>query len=247
MPMICCARTGHHAIIDWLSHLVDNDVVIIDTHKAGPVDFPDNPHTIHFWNMEDVLPTIAEDQIARVHSPSTKKLLVMRSYRNWLASRYRSWVRYFSHVNQCTVTLLHTGATAAVEVSDGMIPYMENYFRNFIPMVNRVYRHHTEAWKSNKYYNISYDRWFASPAYRAEIAQRLSLPYKKGGIDAVRPFKGTDYSGCSAFDRDRYNGRAQEMRVLERWKRYRDDDLFHEILEQNHHLHEFSEEHLDAA
>jgi len=60
---------------------------------------------------------------------------------------------------------------------------------------------------------INYNRWFIDQNYRKGLAKKMNIPFSDKGIDIV-PTAGQG----SSFDRLSYNGRAQEMKVLERWK-----------------------------
>ena len=60
---------------------------------------------------------------------------------------------------------------------------------------------------------INYDKWFISKEYRMSICQSLDLDFNDNGINNV-PINGNG----SSFDERRYDNRAQEMDVLERWK-----------------------------
>lgn len=74
---------------------------------------------------------------------------------------------------------------------------------------------------------INYNRWFASREYRSQLAERLSLRDDDAGIDRV--------PGCfggSSFDEIAMDGRAQRMRVLERWRHFQDDPAFAALFDE---------------
>lgn len=65
---------------------------------------------------------------------------------------------------------------------------------------------------------VNYNRWVVDRDYRAGLAARLGLDFSDAGIDEV-----TACGGGSSFDGLRYHGRAREMPVLERWRRFAHD------------------------
>lgn len=68
---------------------------------------------------------------------------------------------------------------------------------------------------------ISYNHWFTDQAYRKEIARQLGRPFSDKGLNVV-----TTAGRGSSFDDLTYNGKAQEMDVLQRWSSLKDDDEF---------------------
>ena len=68
---------------------------------------------------------------------------------------------------------------------------------------------------------INYNRWVSERAYRQGVAAQLGLTFTDAGIHCVQ---GT--GGGSSFDGLHYDGRAGQMRVLERWRVYAEDRAF---------------------
>ena len=60
---------------------------------------------------------------------------------------------------------------------------------------------------------INYNKWFVDKNYRKSIASTLSLKFSDKGLNFVQPYK-----AGSSFDKTKYDGKAQEMNVLSRWK-----------------------------
>jgi hypothetical protein len=71
---------------------------------------------------------------------------------------------------------------------------------------------------------ISYPRWFNDPSYRAELASVLGAQPTDFGLDVV-----SDFGGGSSFDGQAMLGRAQQMKVGERWKAYADHPLMKDL------------------
>jgi hypothetical protein len=73
---------------------------------------------------------------------------------------------------------------------------------------------------------VLFDEWFQSEDYRRRISSLLDMDYTE------RTEVGINYviRMGSSFDGKEYYGRAQEMKVLDRWKVYKDNSSYREVL-----------------
>lgn len=71
---------------------------------------------------------------------------------------------------------------------------------------------------------VIYNTWFTEPEYRRALASGLGLRFTDKGLNTVNS---TYYS---SFDGYNYQGRAQEMKVLERYKAFKDDEEYRELI-----------------
>ena len=86
-------------------------------------------------------------------------------------------------------------------------------------------------------YIISYDKWFTDKNYRKKIVKDLDLPkFTDAGKNDI-----PQNCGGSSFDGLTFDGKASEMKVLERWKEYENEEGFIQILEHYKDLVEVSE------
>jgi len=74
---------------------------------------------------------------------------------------------------------------------------------------------------------VSYNHWFADRAYRKQIIEDLDLDFTDAGINLV-----SKHGGGSSFDRRKYNKKAQQMNVLDRWKAFQDDRFYRGLFDQ---------------
>jgi len=74
-----------------------------------------------------------------------------------------------------------------------------------------------------------YNQWFLDESYRRQVATALGLP-----ICPLFPNRIARAGSGSSFDGVRYDGRAGEMPVLERWRQFADDSEFRQHV--NHPL-----------
>lgn len=66
-----------------------------------------------------------------------------------------------------------------------------------------------------KKFNVNYNKWFISQEYRNELKKMFELPEYSVDVNEVKI-----YGGGSSFDGQDFNGRAQKMDVLNRWKEF---------------------------
>jgi hypothetical protein len=82
-------------------------------------------------------------------------------------------------------------------------------------------------------YFILFDKWFSDSKYRQQICADLGIPFTDAGINRM-----SGYAGGSSFDGKRFDGRAQEMDVLNRWQNFQSHELYqsrctNELLKMN--------------
>ena len=70
------------------------------------------------------------------------------------------------------------------------------------------------------------DKWFSSKAYRKKVANRTGLEFTDAGLNDI-------CSIGSSFNNRSYQGKAQQMDVLNRWKEFDKDVEFNNILDDN--------------
>jgi hypothetical protein len=71
---------------------------------------------------------------------------------------------------------------------------------------------------------IYYDSWFTNKTYREKIAVELGIPFSDEGLNRV------DHGDGSSFDGVKYNGDAQKMDTLNRYKQYESHPLYKELV-----------------
>jgi hypothetical protein len=82
---------------------------------------------------------------------------------------------------------------------------------------------------------INYNRWFTDPEYRESVAAALHLTSADKGLDGV-----AKWGSGSSFDGTTFDGKARDMRVLERWKALTDDEQYMDLIDDPE-LHSLSE------
>lgn len=87
-------------------------------------------------------------------------------------------------------------------------------------------RSHPEQW-------VSFNQWFQSDEYRRSLEHRYDMVESDETLEQLPKF---DFGVGSTFNAREYDGRAQQMKVLNRWEQVKDDPHFYEPLRANPQL-----------
>ena len=71
---------------------------------------------------------------------------------------------------------------------------------------------------------VSYNDWVQSKEYRRDLANRLELPFTDEGRQKVARWGPTTWG--DSFDGLKYDGKATDMKVMERWKKFKNDRMY---------------------
>ena len=102
---------------------------------------------------------------------------------------------------------------------------------------NTYYEYIKEIEEINNFPNkilINYNNWVISENYRKLIAKKLKIVFTDDGFLQI--------GSRSGFDNAKYQGKTNEMKVLERWKTFKNNDFFKKIIDQKM-FHDFSLKH----
>lgn len=75
------------------------------------------------------------------------------------------------------------------------------------------------------YYPILFDAWFSNKEYRVKICEDLGLHFTDIGKQSVSGF-----GGGSSFDLQEFDGKAEKMNVLNRYKLYKDNEEYKKFM-----------------
>lgn len=74
---------------------------------------------------------------------------------------------------------------------------------------------------------ISFNDWFEHSEYREDTAIRLGMPSHDKGLQEV-----LSIGAGSSFDKTKFDGKAQQMDVLNRWKKFEGDRTYQNYLSE---------------
>lgn len=221
-------RSGNHGIINWMlaqgRFLFFNNIIPIAPILRGHKPMPP-PEDLPVWLRQQLLPEggtwwafLREQWALRRHTllvsledhdlhirpfrrlpKAHRHVLIVRDPYNLFASRIRK-----------AATLDNPAypreAGAALE---RVVTRWKQHAREYLGLTN------TLAPKEGVYFNA----WFADPAYRRALSQRLGLDFSDEGFTAV---SGT--GGGSSFDGTAYDADNRRMNVLDRASQLTDDE-----------------------
>ena len=217
-------RSGHHAIINWISENSSGPACFLNNCSPGVDPFlmcteaqriELAPRNLLIYNYEDraLADAFSPDFLSnrtRWFGAQGKSIyiLVLRDPFNNFASKYRwaingtKWTPHMSWV-------VHE------------LPQLwKSYAREFLGLTNFM-----PAPKLC----INYNRWFIDLDYRRQVSRRLGLVSAEKGLTEVAKW-GPNTWGDS-FDNLQFEGRAHEMKVLERWRHFADDAVFKQLFQ----------------
>jgi len=136
---------------------------------------------------------IAERERSVGQSSHIRRLLILRDFYNWIASRVR---------------LFEKKGFATNELSRAIVPHVKLwivYAREFIGETNFL--------GGGEVVPLSFNRWLNDEDYRAHVLGRLRLPLRNNSRAHV-----PNVGGGSSFDETRFSGDAESMNLLGRWR-----------------------------
>lgn len=228
-------RSGHHGVMQWIEgHFHDNICVLNDcVPKCNPF-FIDtgvkNDQTKKSWdlytersgalkckscllynyedrNLEDVFnPEFESIKPAFIgDSKELHNVIIVRDPYNQFASRLK-WL--FKLHSPEIPHLIHPVAKKM------LVERWKQYAREYLGWTNIV---------PNKVV-ISYNQWFIDEDYRRSISKQLNLEFNDRFKNKL------SMQGKSSFDEFKYENKANEMKVLERWKAFQNNYIFTELI-----------------
>lgn len=133
-------------------------------------------------------------------SRRTWNLVLLRSLRN----HYASYVM---------ASQAHGGLVCYIRCARGKLHNLNTFPIDLWKMQAAEYLGDT-AYLGPKVVRMNYDAWHASAGYRKDLASLLGIE------NDGRPFQNVPHNGGgSSFDKRTRDGRAEDMKVLERWNR----------------------------
>ena len=228
---IAVRRSGHHAIVEWLLRLLDGDGCFLNdcrvqsspflrnkgTRATGQID-PEQERPGRFTPKDYLVHNYENRNLTKIFSPSRLEewdelvgtsrrrvhLLILRDPFNNFASLVR---RSEAHTPGDVLTYSPETVRRCVEL-------WKRYAREYVGRTDII---------PGEKIGVSYNAWFTEQRERKRLADTLGLEFTDEGIDEVAswgPSRGSSFDGFS------YDGRAGEMRVLERFRKYEDNPFY---------------------
>lgn len=205
-------RSGLHAIATWLAaqdpvrSFFINDVLAKEWKSSpfGPEGLPEECKYI-VYTMEDVTLKEAKKRLFEAR----RVLPVYRQEPTWVVVLRDPYNTFASRLKYTGT--LHKGRGLSKEALEAWKTLARSYLSTRI------------------LYTVNFNRWFDNLGYRACLSKTLNL--SRLFRDVQRQYV-SEYGLGSSFDGMKYQGRASQMRVLDRWKEYWNDATFRNFFDK---------------
>ena len=202
-------RGGQHGVINWLraqkplcnGACVQHNLIL--SQGASPfANSAESPYLHLFRTYEDlVLEQLCGKELSVSVADRLHYVLLVRDPFNQVASKIH-WKR---HPQRLTELLC-----------SAFVKLWKEYAREFLDLTNIL---------PNKVV-VSFNRWFTDKTYRRVLSSLLGLEFSDVALNQVSP-----HGSGSSFDSMKYDGSAQNMEVLARYKVVVDDPLYQAVCE----------------
>ena len=250
--VISMSRSGHHPIMEWVYTQFNPGKLFLNyCDFASPQDVLDN-RILYHWNDRKYYTKISDswvkyglvdqklkefvretEDVRREVINSDKNLLIM-NFENLNLSQIPmpvdTFTSYFSPFKNrgCILVMRDIYNLIASRLKSG-----RELSREDIRQKNETFQNMISAWKSHAReflgetnvlpdkILVNFNRWFLDANYRSELTRKLHCDREVADWHTV-----STYGGGSSFDKMDLKDDARKMAVLDRWKEYRDDDIF---------------------
>lgn len=228
-------RSGSHAVLNWLASLWRSEPICfvndVGRKKGIALDQPSNtlpsltenavglhnPHSVLIHSYEDErLRKIANHPFAQEHETAKRKInvLLLRDPYNLFASRLR--IMRDRPGNGSFRDMLMT----ETRIGLFFLPKLWKFYaKEFLGETNRL---------RGEKIPVNFSKWVDDAQYRRSLCRALGVEPDDSEKNRV-PRIGFG----SSFDRCRFDGRADRMKLDERWKSFVGDPVFDELIEDD--------------
>lgn len=239
-------RSGHHAIVNWLRSNLGKHSTFLNNF-APNTGFPllDYPNT-GFLELGEAATNQKEQSSNRIKtmldSFRKKECLIYNFEENDLSSfglRWSSFKRkaYFGKSrNYIIVLILRDPFNLVASKLKWVRSGVNTPSHDYLPTSIHLWKQYAKEYLELTHYFpdsvwINYNFWFSSALYRQELSTQLGLQSYDKGRSLVAKEGPTTWTESSTFDGIQYDGQAEKMKVFDRWREFKTDVQFLELLQ----------------
>lgn len=210
-------RNGNHAIINWIIKNLEKNKIqvgfINDVNEKvindGDIDKIISDNLVTILSYEEISIHEFEKIKYKNNKLDFKEILILRDFKNSFASR----LKYISEFK-----------SDSIDIYDYFMNHDE-YKKNWIEF-SEVFLDKIQ----NKWECINYNLWFSDKTYRDSVMNNI-FDIKNYDLGLLSVPKN---AGGSSFDYLKYNNRAKDMNILERWKFFAKEPFFNNFVLSDH-------------
>ena len=222
-------RSGHHAVINWMC---EQGKPSFHVNNIGfDFDYLHDPVTRKHSDIKSIL--YAKRYTADSDDP--EKVTYRRALRMGCnLAVYSAEDKWFGLCSAIMREKIDCSNLTYVIVVRDPYNFIASRLKNKRRTIRRRWPAQMEIWKEhvraclNKddkdFVDINFNKWFVDKSYRKRIAGILNIPFTDKGLNDVR-------IGASSFDGSRFEGNAQKMGVLKRWRRYKNRRSYWDLID----------------
>lgn len=219
-------RSGNHALMGWLYGQMQGCTLVLDNMQQHKPVYTPNKKLIFKGLTKVQLMVSHEDRVVDEfftnyssdhfgHSKQKFSLLVLRDPYNCLAS----WCAWQDELGE--------RFRNDQEFRTHTVDLWKQYARKYL------------EWESNSAHPndesivqlvVNYNRWTVDKEYRKLLAENVGLKFSDKGREKI-----SINGHGSSFDAQRLDGQASQLKVLERWKSFRNDSFYTSLFDSEIH------------
>ncbi len=225
-------RSGSNAIVNWIiNHFNDNEVFYL---SADPKEFLLKNKVLK-KKQQASIDNYRMPQLRQIHSNTTfrkdKRCLIYRyedcelneSNINKITSRY-----YGKSETKINIIILrdvyNMTASRMAYYSENYYPVMVGDWYKKLLLQYLIYFHNRICFQCENSLFINYNQWFSDIDYRMYLSECLNLKFTDKGLNQI-----VEYGNGSSFDGKKFQGKAQQMDTMNRWRKYENNETFKSI------------------
>ena len=221
------ARSGNHAVIDWIASMYPGKVDYWNNVADCPRKLIFRKKSLLIRSHENrSLAEMSQDQLEKEHdlyfgkSKKRVDILLLRDPFNLFASRLQQQLNQGFNQSSHGFIMGHPKYKYGAHQPEQFVGIWKEHAREYLGITS--YLTHNKI-------VINYNRWFLESDYRQQVAESLGFSYDDKAI--ARVVGQNEAGGGSSFDGYEFSGRSSEMKVLERWKKMLDNDNYRSLFQ----------------
>ncbi|MGK7957777.1 MAG: hypothetical protein AB4063_21380 [Crocosphaera sp.] len=208
------ARSGNHAVINWILSMYPGKTDFWNTTSKVPKKYFFKQKSFLLRSHENrSLAEIFQSDLEKQHDlyigKSSKRynVLLIRDPFNLFASRLKQVLNQNFDQSKHGFIMGHPKYKYGASKPEEYVGIWKEHAKEYLGITSYL---------GNDKITINYSQWFLDSSYREKIANLLKLKYTDENLNKVVGEK--EPGAGSSFDQYEYNGQADQMKVLERWK-----------------------------
>lgn len=224
-------RTGNHAVIVWIRAQHPDNVWHINHPPAGR-----NPYQFLYTHYKK------SDLRREADGNFVPKSLLMLSYEDQrleeiCSKRFEAFHDTYVGISATRFDVLILRDPFNLLASQ-LKSNMARLTDSSASLTLQMWKSYAKEWlKETDFLNhnklcINFNKWHRDVGYRQKIADQLGFTFTDAGRERVK-----DYGGGSSFDGQAHDGKASELKVLDRWGVFNQVDEFWQLFQDEELLH----------